>query len=83
MKGLYFPMIYLNNNVVKGVSKDKYLGDFLADDNSDDKDIFRQTRRIYTRSSTLIKNFKCCTEEKHVPCVQTLLYWVLLQLIRD
>ena len=39
-------MIYLNNNIVKVVKKEKFLGVFLADDNSDDEDLFRQTRGI-------------------------------------
>ena len=29
MKDLYFPMLYLNNNVVKVVTKEKYLGGFF------------------------------------------------------
>ena len=62
MKNWYFPMIYLNNNV-KVVTKEKYRDDFLADDNIDNEDVFRQTRGIYARGNVVIKNFNCCTEE--------------------
>ena len=82
MKDLYFPVIYLNNIVVKVVTKEKYLGGFLADDNSDDEDLFRQTRRIYARCNVLSKNFKCCTEEI-VFFIQILLYWFLLWFIME
>jgi len=63
MKDLYFPKIYLNNNVVKIVSKEKYLGAFIVDDGSDDEDLVRQMRSIYAKGNVLIKNFKCCTDE--------------------
>ena len=56
MKDWYFPVIHLNNNVIKVVTKDKYLGVY-----SDDEDVFRQTRGIYAIDNVLISNFKCCT----------------------
>ena len=51
MNELYFHVIYVNNNVVKVVTKEKYIGVIFADDNSDNEDLFRQTRGIYARGN--------------------------------
>ena len=63
MNDLNFPTVYLNNNVTKVITKETYLSVFLADDTSDDDDVFRQTLGIYARGNVLIKNFQCCIEE--------------------
>lgn len=63
IKDLYFPPLYLNDNLINVVNQEKYLGAFLVDDGSDDADLHRQMRGIYARGNALIKNFKNCSNE--------------------
>ena len=63
LKNLYFPRLYLNNERVKVVTKEKYLGAFIVEDGSDDEDINRQLRSIYAHGNVLIRNFKKCSDD--------------------
>ena len=63
LKDLYFPKMFINDNVINVVSKEKYLGAFISDSNCDDDDLIRQMRSIYARGNALIRNFKHCSEE--------------------
>ena len=44
------------------VSCQKYLGYFICDDMSDNKDIIRQTRCTYTRGNLIISKFRNCSD---------------------
>jgi len=63
LNNLYFPKMFVYDNEVKVVSKEKYLGVFITDDCNDDEDMTRQMRSIYARGNALIRNFKHCSEE--------------------
>ena len=45
-----FHTIYLNNYVVNVVTKEEYLGVFIAYDNSGDEDVCRQMRAKHARA---------------------------------
>ena len=60
---LYVPRICLNGLVMDVVDRYKYLGFELTDDMSDDNDIKRQIRSLYSRGNLIIKCFKHCTDE--------------------
>jgi exonuclease III len=63
LKDIYVPSIYLGGNCLRYVNCQKYLGVFLHEDFSDDRDIVRQTRYIYARGNSLIRKFKDCSPE--------------------
>ena len=54
------PLISLNLQNVSFVSKFKYLGSFITQDNSDDKNMHRQRGNCYARSNGIIKNCYAC-----------------------
>ena len=57
------PEIFLGSQKLLCSEKKKYLGCFIGDDLSDNNDIIRQMRCVYTRGNILIKTFRHCTEE--------------------
>lgn len=56
------PTVILNGNVLKFVKDLKYLGVFLAQDETDKLDMTRQMCSFYSRGNTLIRKFRCCTD---------------------
>lgn len=44
----------------------KYLGHYIYDDLSDDMDIYRQCRLIYTQANMLSQNFGMCTVQSAI-----------------
>ena len=63
LKDLSFPDIFLDDNPIKVVNKEKYLGAIIVNDNFDDEDIKRQMRSIYAKGNVLIKNFRNCKDD--------------------
>ena len=60
---LTVPHFSLNGVKLETVHSYKYLGVFLVDDLSDDKDIERQVKAIYARGNMLSKKFGMCSNE--------------------
>ena len=56
------PQIFLNNRCIDLVHEYKYLGVLICDNMQDDGAINTQIRNLYARGNTLIKHFKCCTD---------------------
>ena len=63
LKDLHVPNFTLNGRYLCYVSTEKYLGYMVRDNFMDDTDIGRQLRAIYSRGNSLIRHFKCCTNE--------------------
>ena len=58
---LFCPPVYLHREKLSRIHETKYLGYFLSDDQSDDVEISRQIRTLYTRSNKLLRMFSYCT----------------------
>ena len=59
---LALPRFYLSGMKIETVKDIKYLGCYITDSLSDDKDISRIVRSIYSRGNTIIRKFYMCTE---------------------
>jgi hypothetical protein len=66
-KYLRVPQITLNGKSLRWAQEHKYLGVLLKDDFTDDVDIFRQLRSLYTQGNILLKKFQKCTDD--VKCI--------------
>ena len=53
--------MYLHREKLSRIHETKYLGCFLSDDQSDDVEIYKQIRTLYTRSNKLLRMFSYCT----------------------
>ena len=53
--------MYLHREKLNCIHEIKYLGSFLSDDQSDDVEISKQIRTLYTRSNKLLRMFSYCT----------------------
>ena len=62
-KHTVFPDFILNGAALSVSIEVKYLGHFVTDDFRDDKDIYRQCRRLYAQGNTLIRKFHMCTAD--------------------
>ena len=51
----------MSDTVLKVCYKTKYLGHYITDDLSDDRDIYLQCRAIYAQAKTLIRKFGMCS----------------------
>ena len=58
---LFCPPVYLHREKLSRIHETKYLGCFLSDDQSDDVEISKQIRTLYTRSNKLLPMFSYCT----------------------
>ena len=61
LKSIAILKFVLNNVELKTVEKQKYLGVFVTDSLTDDIDMGRQRKYIYSTGSMLIRQFKCCS----------------------
>ncbi len=59
-KPMHFKINFVNSIYLNGVSHCKYLGHIVSDDLSDNKDINRQLRSLYSRSNMLLRKFGAC-----------------------
>ena len=58
---LFCPPVYLHREKLSRIHETKYLRCFLSDDQSDDVEISKQIRTLYTRSNKLLRMFCYCT----------------------
>lgn len=58
---LSFPEFSLSGIALKVCDEVKYLGHYITDDLSDDRDIFRQRRMMYAQANMLIRKFSMCS----------------------
>ena len=56
-----FPDFYLSGSELGVCSEVTYLGHILTNDLSDDKDIYRQQRKLYAQANTLCRKFSMCS----------------------
>ena len=66
LKCLSTPNLMLGGLQLEFKSTQKYLGCFLSEDFSDDYDIKRMVRSVYTRGNILIKKFRHCSDDVKV-----------------
>ena len=60
------PDFVLNNETLKVVTKEKYLGIYVSDSINEDCDIDRQKKCMYSTGNMLIRKFKFCSDDvKH------------------
>ena len=71
MKDLIVPEFHLNGLPIKYVEVEKYLGYEVCNDLSDDKDISRHIRALYTRGNMVIKHFRMCTNDVKLQLFRT------------
>ena len=63
LKNIHVPCVFLNGCKLELVTRYKYLGHIMCDDNKDDDAVASQIRGLYSRGNTLIKHFKYCSED--------------------
>ena len=51
------PDFYLSGTALSVCSEMTYLGHIITDDQSDDKDIYRQRRKLYAQANMLCRRF--------------------------
>ena len=56
-----FPDFYLSEAVLSVCSEITYLGHIISNDLSDDKDIYRQRRKLYAQANMLSRKFSMCS----------------------
>ena len=56
-----FPRLVLNGIDLQYVSESKYLGHIISNDNTDDKDVLREVRLLFTRANILNRRFSMCS----------------------
>ena len=56
-----FPLLKVGDNALQYVSKFKYLGHIISHNLSDDDDIQREIRSMFTRCNLLIRKFSNCS----------------------
>ena len=70
---LHVPNMYLNGELLKCVSKTKYLGVFIDNPVTDDEDIMRHVKAIYARGNIMVNRFKKCSEDVKIHLFQSYL----------
>ena len=68
---LDLPLLYLDKNVLTWVPQHKYLGAIINSKCTDDEDINRQIRAIYTHGNVLVRNFSHCCDEVKIELFRT------------
>ena len=58
---LTFPDFFLSGSGLDVCSEIKYLGHIISNDLSDDKDIYRQRRKLYAQGNMLCRKFSMCS----------------------
>ena len=62
LRDIFIPDLYLDNKKLSWVDEHKYLGVWITSDFSDNKDIKRQIRSIYSAGNMVISKFRKCTD---------------------
>ena len=60
------PVLYLDGSKIEYVVKYKYLGYFIFNDLTDDADVQRQIRSMYSRANMLLRKFGKCSKDVKV-----------------
>ena len=68
---IHTPRVKLAGNVLELVTKYKYLGYFISDNNRDDDALSSQIRGLYCRGNALIKHFRSCSEDVKLTLFKT------------
>ena len=55
------PVFRIQNNLIVRKPKAKYLGHIISEDMSDDADVFRQVKCLYTRGNIISRKFANCS----------------------
>ena len=63
MQDLFVPNVYLNGKPLIYVVTPKYLGVYINNTLSDDDDILRQVKALYTRGNMLVNCFNRCSNQ--------------------
>jgi len=58
---LAFPKLVLKGIELQYVSEFKYLGHIISNDKTDDKDVLREVRLLFTRANILNRRFSVCS----------------------
>ena len=61
-KKLAFPVFHLSDSPLSVCQEIKYLGHIFTDDLHDDRDIYRQCRKLYAQANMLLRRFSMCSE---------------------
>ena len=56
-----FPTFYLAGTALTECSEIKYLGHIIANDLTDDRDIYRQRQKLYVQANMLCRKFSMCS----------------------
>ena len=59
--------VVLSGNIIDYVHKTKYLGVLLCSDKKTSIDECTQTSKFYAQANTLLRNFRCCSDD--VKCI--------------
>jgi hypothetical protein len=70
-KDLPTPSVTWIGNVIKLVDYENYLGVITSSDCKDDADINRQTRSLYGKGNSIIRNFKHCSDPVKIQLFKT------------
>lgn len=62
LSDLFVPKLCLNGKPLKCVHSNKYLGIILSSDYTDNGDILKCVKSIYTRGNMITKSFKMCSD---------------------
>ncbi|KAI4809865.1 hypothetical protein KUCAC02_018721 [Chaenocephalus aceratus] len=65
-KKAVFPNFILSSNILLVCSEMKYLGHYISDDLTDDKDIHRQRCKLYAQAHILMRKFHKCSVDVKV-----------------
>ena len=68
------PNIYLCGEMLEFVNKHKYLGNIITSNLSDEEDIQREMRSMYSRGNLLLRKFSFCSEEIKITLFRTYCY---------
>ena len=58
---LSFPVFFLSVMALEVRDEVKYLGHYLTNDLSDDRDIYKQRRMLYAQANVLVRKFSMCS----------------------
>ena len=66
-----FPAFKLDNMNLKFVTEFKYLGHIISNDESDDKDMSREVRAMFTHTNILARRFSSCSARVKIVLFKT------------
>ena len=61
-KKLAFPVFHLSDSPLSVCQEIKYLGHIFTDNLHDDRDIYRQCRKLYAQANMLLRRFSMCSD---------------------